>query len=101
MDAECVFFRKGKNLVQRIDGSDGGGSQGNHHRPHIAVAQLGFEGIKADPPTSIRCDALVGEFEHGRNTLVGVVRLLRAQNALPRHRLAGDPESLEVGEGSA
>ncbi len=75
--------------------------RGDHHRAHIALAQLRFQGLHAHAPVVVGGDAGVVDFEHAGDALMGVVRLPGADDAAARSTLIGHPERFEVGDGAA
>ena len=54
VDAETVSFLEFQDLVQRIDGADGSGAQGDHDGSHAALAEFGFEGVKVEAAARYR-----------------------------------------------
>ena len=56
---------------------------------------------RSHPPAVVGGNRCVIELQHGGDALVGVVRLLRPHNPLPRRQLPGHPKRFEVGDRAA
>ena len=101
MDPEAVPLPQRQNLVQRIDCADGRGAQRHHHRAHAAFAQFVLQRLHAHASAAVSRDGRILQLQHGGDALMGVVRLLGADNALARSQLPGHPQSLQIGQRSA
>ncbi len=101
VDAEFVFLLEEEDLVEGIDGSDGGGAEGGDYGADVLGLQGVFEGGEIHAAGGVGRNLDEGQAEDRADASVSVVGLVGGGDSLPWQELAGDPEGFEVGEGSA
>ncbi len=75
--------RRARISVERVDGADGGGAQGNDNCSHVPFAQLGFERIEVHAAAIVGGYGGVVELEDGGDALVRVVGLFGSEDSGP------------------
>ena len=102
VDAEFVLLLEGEDLVEGVDGADGGGAEGGDYCADGAGLECLFEGGEVHAAVCVGGDGDEGQAEDGADAAVGVVGLVGGGDGqFAGVELAGDPEGFEVGEGAS
>ena len=101
VDAEFVALLEFQDLVEGVDGTCGGGAEGDDYGSYIPCGEELVESGQIHAGADICGDAEERQAEDTGDTTVGVVGLIRGSDGFAGGKLAGDPEGFEVGEGSA
>ena len=105
MDAETVLLLQLQYPVQRIDRAYGRGAQRGDHRADVLRVEGMLERVEVHAAGSVGADGHARQPQHAGDARVGVVCLVgcghRARSSLLAMQLAGNPQRLKVGEGSA
>ena len=92
---------QGDDLIEWIDGSDGGGAQRDDYCSDIVGFEKGFEDVDIHAAVVVGRNRDEGQVEDAGDTAVGVVGLIGGGDRFLGGVLSGDPEGFEVGEGSS
>jgi hypothetical protein len=101
VNAEAVTVAESEDCGEWVDGAEGGGAEGDDDGAYIAQAELIFESVEVHAAGIVAGDRGKGQAENGADAVVGVVSLIGREDAFAGMELAGHPEGLKIGEGSA
>src|SRR5436305_8624730 len=108
MNPKAVAVAQLENLVERINSPDCRRAERDDDRGYVTLAQFPLKRIQIHPPTAIRGNRGVVQFQHGRDSPMRVVSLVRSKDScsalslIPAFgHLPGNPERLEIGDGAA